>query len=81
RPPFSRILEHIDHAVQIAGIDHVGIGSDLDSMIIPTPEGMDSVSDFPKLTDGLLDRGYRAEDIAKILGGNFLRVFREVRGE
>ncbi|MHB1327494.1 MAG: dipeptidase, partial [Gemmatimonadales bacterium] len=45
RPPCSRILEHIDHAVQIAGIDHVGIGSDLDSMIIPTPEGMDSVSD------------------------------------
>ncbi len=81
RPPFARIIEHIDHAVQVAGIDHVGIGSDLDSMIIPTPEGMDSVSDFPKLTEGLLDRGYSAEDIVKVLGGNFLRVFREVRGE
>jgi len=81
RPPFARILEHIDHAVQVAGVDHVGIGSDLDSTMIPTPLGMDSVSDFPRLTEGLLERGYRPDDVAKILGGNFLRVFREVRGE
>ena len=81
RPPFERILDHFDHAVRVAGVDHVGIGSDLDATRIPTPEGMDSVSDFPKLTEGLLRRGYRETDIEKILGGNFLRVFQAVRGE
>lgn len=80
RPPFERILEHIDHAVQVAGIDHVGIGGDLDSCMIPTPQGLDTVSDYPRITEGLLARGYTETDIQKILGGNFLRVFEEVRG-
>jgi membrane dipeptidase len=80
RPPFERILEHVDHAVQVAGVDHVGIGSDLDATAIPTPEGMDSVSDFPRITEGLVRRGYSDADIEKILGGNFLRVFEAVRG-
>ena len=80
RPPFDRILEHIDHVVDVAGIDHVGIGSDLDATLIPTPEGMDSVSDFPKITEGLVARGYSDADIEKILGLNFLRVFETVRG-
>ncbi len=78
RPPFGRLLDHIDHAVKVAGIDHVGIGSDLD--VIPTPEGMNEVSDFPKITKGLLERGYKEEDIRKILGGNFLRVLRQATG-
>lgn len=78
RPPFERILDHIDHAVKVAGIDHVGIGSDLD--VIPAPEGMNDASDFPKITRGLLERGYREEDIRQILGGNFLRVLRQVTG-
>ncbi len=78
RPPFDRILDHIDHAVKVAGIDHVGIGSDLD--VIPSPEGMDDVRDFPKITRGLLQRGYKEEDIRKILGGNFLRVLKQVTG-
>ncbi len=80
RPPFERILEHIDHVVRVAGVDHVGIGSDLDSCQIPTPVGMDSVRDFPKITEGLVARGYRDADIEKILGLNFLRVFETVRG-
>lgn len=78
RPPFARLLDHIDHAVKIAGIDHVGIGSDLD--MIPTPEGMNDVSDMPKITKGLLERGYQEADIRKILGGNFLRVLRQATG-
>jgi membrane dipeptidase len=78
RPPFARILDHIDHAVKIAGIDHVGIGSDLD--MIPTPEGMNDVSDMPIITKGLLERGYKETDIRKILGGNFLRVLRQATG-
>jgi len=78
RPPFSRLFDHIDHAVKIAGIDHVGIGSDLDT--IPTPEGMNDVSDMPKITQGLLERGYKEADIRKILGGNFLRVLRQASG-
>ncbi len=76
RPPFDRILDHIDHAVKVAGIDHVGIGSDLDT--IPTPEGLDDVTDFPKITAGLLKRGYKDEDVRKILGGNLMRVFQQV---
>src|SRR5690242_14906971 len=77
RPPFTDILDHIDHAVKVAGIDHVGLGSDFDGT--PSmPEGMDSAADLPKITDGLLKRGYTAPQIRKILGGNFMRVFREV---
>jgi microsomal dipeptidase-like Zn-dependent dipeptidase len=80
RPPFERILEHIDHAVQVAGIDHVGIGSDLDSGAVPTPVGLDSVSDYPRITEGLLRRGYAEADVAKVLGENFLRVYRAAVG-
>lgn len=78
RPPFSRIAEHIDYIVQLVGIDHVGIGSDLDSGPIPTPIGLDTVSDYPRITEALLRRGYEETDVEKILGGNFLRVFEEV---
>ena len=77
RPPFTVIVDHIDHIVKVAGIDHVGIGSDFDG-IPSSPEGMDSAADLPKITQELVRRGYTAPQIHKILGGNILRVFREV---
>ncbi|MBI4499612.1 MAG: membrane dipeptidase [Gemmatimonadetes bacterium] len=81
RPPFERILQHIDHAVHVAGVDHVGIGADLDSADIPLPEGFDDVGDYPKLARALSQRGYSDRDVRKIMGANFLRVFEEVIGE
>ena len=78
RPPLSMLIDHIDHIVKVAGIDHVGLGSDFDGVSGQLPEGLDSPADIPKITQALLDRGYSAEDIRKILGGNLLRVFKEV---
>jgi membrane dipeptidase len=78
RPPFSSLIDHIDHIAKIAGVEHVGLGSDFDGVSGATPAGMDSAADLPKITQALLDRGYSADDIRKILGGNLLRVFREV---
>jgi membrane dipeptidase len=77
RPPLSSLIDHIDHIAKVAGIDHVGLGSDFDGVNGATPEGIDSAADLPKITQALLDRGYSADDIRKILGGNLLRVFRE----
>jgi membrane dipeptidase len=78
RPPLSILIDHIDHIAKIAGIDHVGLGSDFDG-ISSTPEGMDSAADLPKITQALMARGYSAADMDKILGGNFLRVFAKVQ--
>src|SRR5579862_8144856 len=78
RPPLSALIDQIDHVAKVAGIDHVGLGSDFDGVSGALPAGMDSVADLPKITQGLLDRGYTQEQIEKILGGNVLRVFREV---
>jgi membrane dipeptidase len=78
RPPFKVLIDHIDHIAKTAGVDHVGLGSDFDGVSGATPQGMDSAADLPKITQALLDRGYSAEDIKKILGGNLLRVFRQV---
>jgi membrane dipeptidase len=78
RPPFTVLIDHIDHIAKVAGVDHVGLGSDFDGVSGATPAGMDSAADLPKITQTLLDRGYSAEDIRKILGGNVMRVFREV---
>ena len=77
RPPLSALIDHIDHVAKVAGIDHVGLGSDFDGVSGATPQGIDSVADLPKITQALLDRGYNAADIRKILGSNLLRVFRE----
>jgi membrane dipeptidase len=77
RPPLSSLIDHIDHIAKIAGMDHVGLGSDFDGVNGATPEGINSAADLPKITQALLDRGYGADDIRKILGGNLLRVFRE----
>ena len=74
------VADHIDHAVKIAGIDHVGIGSDFDGVSGP-PNGLDDVSRMPALIAALLERGYSDRDLKKILGENTLRVIREVTGK
>jgi membrane dipeptidase len=78
RPPLKSLIDQIDHIAKVAGIDHVGLGSDFDGVSGATPQGIDSAADLPKITQSLLDRGYNATDIDKILGGNLLRVFRQV---
>jgi len=78
RPPLKSLIDQIDHIAKVAGVDHVGLGSDFDGVSGALPQGMDSVADLPKITQALLDRGYKPEDIKKILGGNVLRVFRQV---
>ena len=75
--PLESLIDHFDHIIRVAGVDHVGIGTDFDG-ISAMPEGVDSAADLPKITQGLLDRGYSESDIKKILGGNLLRVFGEV---
>jgi membrane dipeptidase len=80
RVPLARLVEHIEHAVRVAGIDHVGLGSDFDGLptLDSTPAGMDDVAALPALTAELVRRGHSDEDIRKILGKNLLRVMREV---
>jgi membrane dipeptidase len=70
------IVDHIDHAVKVAGIDHVGLGSDFDGSTMPI--GMEDASQLPKITDALIRKGYSDADIEKILGGNTLRVMEQV---
>jgi membrane dipeptidase len=77
RPPLKSLIDHIDHIAKVAGIDHVGLGSDFDG-VTSLPQGIDSVADLPKVTQALYERGYNRQQIHKILGGNFLRVMREV---
>jgi len=77
RATLADVVAHVDHAVKIAGIDGVGIGSDFDGVTC-TPEGLDDVSKFPNLTRALLEKGYSAADIRKIYGGNTLRLMRAV---
>ena len=72
--PLSKLIDHIDHIVKVAGIDHVGLGADFDGAN-DFPEGARDVSMFPNITYELLKRGYSEQDIRKILGENFLRVF------
>jgi membrane dipeptidase len=73
---WEKIIEHIDHAVKVAGADHVGLGSDFDGATMPI--GMEDASKLPKITDALLKKGYSESDIEKILGGNILRVMEQV---
>ncbi|MBD1396978.1 dipeptidase [Pontibacter sp. JH31] len=75
RPPLSLLLDHLDHIVKLVGADYVGLGSDFDG-ITSTPQQLDSVADMPLITKELLARGYSEEDVKKILGENFMRVFR-----
>ncbi len=76
RPSLKSLIDHIDRVAKVAGVDHVGLGSDFDG-ISSTPESIDSVADLPRITKALLARGYSPEDVHKILGGNLLRVFKE----
>ena len=76
-PSFERIADHIDHAVKVGGVDHVGLGSDFDG-IDSAPRGMEDVSKLPTLVRELARRGYSETDLEKILGGNVLRVMRRV---
>lgn len=76
RVDWTAIIEHIDHAVKLAGADHVGLGSDFDGAVMPF--GMDDASKLPELTDALMKKGYSDSDIQKILGGNTLRVMEQV---
>jgi membrane dipeptidase len=73
---WERILDHIDHAVKVAGVNHVGLGSDFDGATMPV--GMEDASKLPYITEGLLKRGYAERDIEMILGGNLLRVMEAV---
>mgnify|MGYP006076286385 FL=1 len=72
------VLDHVDHVVKIAGIDHIGIGSDFDGVGDSLPIGFKDVSDYPNFIDGLIQRGYSQADIEKILGANLMRVWRAV---
>ena len=74
------VVAHIDHAVKVAGIDHVGIGSDFDGME-KVPRGLEDVSKMPKLAAALKKKGYSDSDIQKIWSGNVLRVIRAVVGK
>jgi membrane dipeptidase len=76
RVTWQKVVEHIDHAVKVAGIDHVGLGSDFDGATMPI--GMEDASKLPRITDALLKMGYSEQDVAKILGGNILRVMEQV---
>ncbi|RLC77192.1 MAG: membrane dipeptidase [Chloroflexi bacterium] len=76
----EHVLDHIDHIIRVAGVDHVGIGSDFEGFSDPSPKGLEDVTCFPNITKGLLERGYSEDVVEKILGGNFLRVFEEVVG-
>ena len=78
--PVSVLIDHIDHAIRVAGVDHVGLGSDFDG-ITAVPKGMKDVTGMPLITEGLLNRGYKPEEVKKVLGGNLLRVIREVTGK
>ncbi len=72
----DHVLDHIDYMVEVAGNDHVGLGSDYDGWTLPTD--LDSGEKYPRITDGLLARGYPEETICKILGENFRRVFTQI---
>jgi membrane dipeptidase len=75
--PLSVLIDHIDHVKQVAGIDHVGLGSDFDG--VPSlPQGMEDVAHLPNITYELLKRGYSEQDVRKVLGENLLRAFAEV---
>jgi len=74
RAPLSMLLDHMDNIVKLAGVDHVGLGSDFDG-IDSSPQQLDDVTTFPLITKEMLKRGYSKSDIEKILGGNFIRLF------
>lgn len=77
KPTIEDLLDHIDHAIKIAGVDHVGLGADMYPRT-PSPEGIRGAQDYGNITRGLKRRGYSDEDVKKIMGGNFLRIWKQV---
>ena len=77
RLPLARLADHIEHAATVAGIDHVGIGCDYDSVGLKVPAGLDDIGETPNLVAALGERGFSAGDVEKIMGGNALRVMRK----
>jgi len=75
KPTIEQLMQHFDHIVKLIGINHVGIGSDFDG-INSAPQSLSTVLDYPNFTKALIARGYSNKDIKKVLGGNFLRVYR-----
>lgn len=75
RPPLSMLIDHLDYIVKLVGVNHVGLGSDFDG-INSSPQQLDDVTTFPLITEELVKRGYRKKDIKKILGENFIRVWK-----
>jgi membrane dipeptidase len=78
KPSIEILIDHVDYIVKMIGVDHVGFGADFDGAE-SFPSGMNSVADYPKITSALLKRGYKGEEVTKMLGGNFLRVLRANR--
>jgi membrane dipeptidase len=78
RARFEALIDHFEHVANVAGIDHVGIGTDFDGFSM-LPAGIQNAADLPKVTAALLDRGFTSEQLQKLLGGNLLRVFADVQ--
>tara|TARA_B100001123_G_scaffold407112_2_gene499048 strand:+ start:22415 stop:23581 length:1167 start_codon:yes stop_codon:yes gene_type:complete len=78
--PLSRLVDHIEHAATAAGIDHVGVGCDYDSVGLRVPEGLEHIGKTPNLVAALRARGFSDEDVGKVMGGNVLRVMRQAEG-
>jgi membrane dipeptidase len=76
--PFSVLLDHFEYLLKLVGPEHVGIGSDFDGIALSV-EGMETAADLPKITAGLLERGWRAEELRGLLGENLLRVMAAVQ--
>jgi len=75
KAPFNLLIDHIEYIIKLVGVDYVGIGSDFDGMVLP-PKQLNDVTKYPLITKALLEKGYSEKDIAKILGGNILRVIK-----
>ncbi|MEY3432549.1 MAG: hypothetical protein RL131_485, partial [Bacteroidota bacterium] len=75
RPSLTKLIDHLDHIVQLIGVNHVGLGSDFDG-INSSPRELNDVTNMPLITEELVKRGYSKKDIQKILGLNFIRVFK-----
>lgn len=75
----DHVIAHLEHYAEVAGVEHVGIGSDLDGGFTTehAPQGIATVADLPKIGDLLLARGWREVDVRRVMGGNWLRVLRE----
>ena len=76
-PPLSRLVDHIEHAATVAGINHVGLGSDYDSVGLKLPRDLEHIGKTPNLVAALKERGFSDEDVGKVMGGNLLRAMRQ----